>query len=110
VRTGNPPQTPFGSPCDIEEMALELARLADGRSSPSSVSASTHGHDGADAAGVAVHLLGKPHGRRVGRRHFMSDDPLRQIAASLNQRGIPTSRGGPWSAVQVKRVLDRGDG
>ena len=30
---------------------------------------------------------------------------LRQIAAGLNQRGIPTARGGAWSAVQVKRVL-----
>jgi hypothetical protein len=32
---------------------------------------------------------------------------LRQIAAGLNQRGIPTARGGAWSAVQVKRVLQR---
>jgi DNA invertase Pin-like site-specific DNA recombinase len=32
---------------------------------------------------------------------------LRQIAASLNQRAIPTARGGAWSAVQVKRVLER---
>ena len=32
---------------------------------------------------------------------------LRQIAAELNQRGIPTARGGTWSAVQVKRVLQR---
>ena len=32
---------------------------------------------------------------------------LRTIAAGLNQRGIPTARGGIWSAVQVKRVLDR---
>ena len=31
---------------------------------------------------------------------------LRQIAAGLNQRGIPTARGGAWSAVQVKRVLE----
>lgn len=30
---------------------------------------------------------------------------LRQIADGLNQRGIPTSRGGMWSAVQVQRVL-----
>ncbi len=33
---------------------------------------------------------------------------LRQIAAGLNGRGIPTARGGAWSAVQVKRVLERG--
>jgi DNA invertase Pin-like site-specific DNA recombinase len=33
---------------------------------------------------------------------------LRQIAAGLNARGIPTARGSQqWSAVQVKRVLDR---
>jgi DNA invertase Pin-like site-specific DNA recombinase len=32
---------------------------------------------------------------------------LRQIAARLNQRGIPTARDRKWSAGQVKRVLDR---
>jgi DNA invertase Pin-like site-specific DNA recombinase len=32
---------------------------------------------------------------------------LRQIAAGLNERGIPTARGGQWSAVQVQRVMDR---
>jgi DNA invertase Pin-like site-specific DNA recombinase len=32
---------------------------------------------------------------------------LRQIAAGLNRRDIPTARGRSWSAVQVKRVLDR---
>jgi DNA invertase Pin-like site-specific DNA recombinase len=33
---------------------------------------------------------------------------LRAIAAGLNARGIPTSRGtGTWSAVQVARVLER---
>jgi DNA invertase Pin-like site-specific DNA recombinase len=32
---------------------------------------------------------------------------LRQIAAELNTRGIRTARGGAWSAVQVKRVLER---
>jgi DNA invertase Pin-like site-specific DNA recombinase len=32
---------------------------------------------------------------------------LRQIAAGLNRRSIPTARGGAWSAVQVKRVLER---
>ena len=31
---------------------------------------------------------------------------LRQIAAELNRRGIPTARGGKWSAVQVKRIFD----
>lgn len=32
---------------------------------------------------------------------------LRVIAAELNARGIPTARGGEWSAVQVSRVLAR---
>jgi DNA invertase Pin-like site-specific DNA recombinase len=32
---------------------------------------------------------------------------LRQIAAALNARSIPAARGGRWSAVQVKRVLNR---
>jgi len=32
---------------------------------------------------------------------------LRAIAAGLNAQGIPTARGGRWSAVQVKRVLER---
>lgn len=32
---------------------------------------------------------------------------LREIAAGLNLRRIPTSRGGQWSAVQVKRVMVR---
>ena len=31
---------------------------------------------------------------------------LWQIAAELNERGIPTARGGAWSAVQVSRVLE----
>ena len=29
---------------------------------------------------------------------------LREIAAALNQRGIPAARGGVWSAAQVRRV------
>lgn len=32
---------------------------------------------------------------------------LREIAAGLNERGIPTARGKSWSAVQVSRVLKR---
>jgi DNA invertase Pin-like site-specific DNA recombinase len=32
---------------------------------------------------------------------------LREIAAGLNERGIPTARGGVWSAVQVQRVMNR---
>jgi DNA invertase Pin-like site-specific DNA recombinase len=32
---------------------------------------------------------------------------LREIAAGLNARGIPATRGGPWSAIQVRRALQR---
>jgi DNA invertase Pin-like site-specific DNA recombinase len=32
---------------------------------------------------------------------------LREIADGLNSRGIPTARGGQWSAVQVQRVMVR---
>ena len=33
---------------------------------------------------------------------------LRQLAAGLNDRGIPMARGsGEWTAVQVARVLER---
>src|SRR4051812_48493787 len=32
---------------------------------------------------------------------------LPEIAAGLNSRGIPTARGGTWSAVQVQTVLAR---
>jgi hypothetical protein len=33
---------------------------------------------------------------------------LRQIASELNERKIPTARGGDWSAVQVQRLVQRG--
>ena len=32
---------------------------------------------------------------------------LRQIAEGLTRRGIPAPRGGAWSAVAIKRILDR---
>lgn len=32
---------------------------------------------------------------------------LRAIAAGLNERGIPTARGGAWNATQVMCVLAR---
>jgi hypothetical protein len=33
-------------------------------------------------------------------------EPLRGIAAGLEERGIPAARGGKWSAVQVARLLE----
>jgi DNA invertase Pin-like site-specific DNA recombinase len=32
---------------------------------------------------------------------------LREIAGALNARGIRTARGGQWSAMAVKRILER---
>lgn len=37
----------------------------------------------------------------------LGDKSLRTIAADLNSAGIPTARGGEWSATQVSRVLAR---
>jgi hypothetical protein len=34
---------------------------------------------------------------------------LGEIAAELDERGIQTRRGGDWTAVQVQRVLQRGE-
>ena len=34
---------------------------------------------------------------------------LRQIAAVLNKRGIPTARGGKWAQSQVAVILKRGE-
>jgi DNA invertase Pin-like site-specific DNA recombinase len=34
---------------------------------------------------------------------------LRQIAAALTARGIPTARGGTWNAMQVRNLLLRGE-
>jgi hypothetical protein len=40
------------------------------------------------------------------RRHGVTS--LRDIASALHTRNIPTARGrGPWSAVQVARMLQR---
>jgi Recombinase len=37
-------------------------------------------------------------------------ESMAAIASGLNDRGIPTTRGGNWSATQVARVLARGSG
>ena len=50
----------------------------------------------------------RPLARHCGDPEQPGPSSLRQIAAGLNQRGIQTARGGSWSAVQVKRVLERG--
>jgi site-specific DNA recombinase len=37
---------------------------------------------------------------------FLAGESLRGIALSLNQRGVPTSYGGAWSATRVVRIVD----
>jgi DNA invertase Pin-like site-specific DNA recombinase len=44
----------------------------------------------------------QPH---IAELRSMGAVSLAQIAAGLNSRGIPTARGGEWSAVQVSRVV-----
>jgi hypothetical protein len=44
----------------------------------------------------------------IGEIQASGASSLRQIAAGLNERGIPTSRGGRWRAMQVRRLLVRG--
>lgn len=43
----------------------------------------------------------------IASRLRSEGSPLQGIADHLNQEGYPTRRGGEWSRVQVKRVLDR---
>jgi hypothetical protein len=38
--------------------------------------------------------------------HAGGCESLRAIAAGLEERGIPTARGGKWSAEQVARLLE----
>jgi hypothetical protein len=33
---------------------------------------------------------------------------LREIAKALNERGVPTARGGKWAATQIAEILKRG--
>ena len=62
------------------------------------------------AAGIATRQ-DKAKGRAVDLAPILADirktgaKSLREIAAGLNERNIPTARGGAWSAVQVSRLL-----
>ena len=54
---------------------------------------------------VAVRAQQSDRMRRIGvLMLYGPDDP-----AGLKERGIPTPRGGSWSAVRVARLLDRVD-
>jgi DNA invertase Pin-like site-specific DNA recombinase len=63
-------------------------------------------------------LAAKAHSERADRRaadilpsiralQASGATSLRAIAAGLNEQGIPTVRGGAWSAVHVMRALER---
>jgi DNA invertase Pin-like site-specific DNA recombinase len=80
----------LGKPENLSREHLEAGR-AIGRATRSKIA----GHRARDLAPVIADL------RSQGTR------TLRDIAAGLNARGIPTPRGGTWSAVQVMRVLGR---
>lgn len=72
---------------------------------------------------AAIHLTGAPASRalRIAKADKRAADltpiiadvretgatSLREIAAALNARSIPTARGGTWSAVQVQRAIAR---
>jgi DNA invertase Pin-like site-specific DNA recombinase len=43
----------------------------------------------------------------IQEKHKRGAVTLRQVADALNADGTPAPRGGQWSAVQVKRILDR---
>jgi hypothetical protein len=49
----------------------------------------------------------RPNSGLPSRGEVSGAPSLRAIAAELNQRGISTVRGGPWSTMQVRRVLGR---
>jgi DNA invertase Pin-like site-specific DNA recombinase len=70
---------------------LDLAAIAAGRAARTAKSAARV----TDIAPIVADIKAK------GARS------LREIAAGLNERGIPTARGGEWSAVQVQRVMNR---
>jgi DNA invertase Pin-like site-specific DNA recombinase len=40
----------------------------------------------------------------IAKLRYEGATSLRQIADGLNARGVPTARGGRWSAVQVQRL------
>ena len=42
----------------------------------------------------------------IKKLHEAGFESLRAIAAALEERGIPTARGGKWSSVQVARLLE----
>jgi len=59
----------------------------------------------AQAAGRAVQRE-QARNRAIKELQVAGCESLRAIAAALEERGIPTARGGKWSAVQVARLLE----
>jgi DNA invertase Pin-like site-specific DNA recombinase len=59
------------------------------------------------AATAAIEKRAGCHGLLIKEVQASGATSLRAIAEGLNQRQIPTAKGGRWSATQVMRVLDR---
>jgi Recombinase len=51
-------------------------------------------------------MNGQQHEARANREVVVSTG----IAMALNERGIPTTRGARWQAVQVQRILRKASG
>ena len=68
------------------------------RAKGTAISAQVRGAAAARRAADLAPMLRELHGQGLS---------LRRIAAELDARGIPSPRGGEWSAVAVKRALDR---
>lgn len=86
--------------------ALKARGVALGRPGNLSAEARARGAAANRRRAVAAYATVAPlarHWRAEGRA-------LAAIAARLNEMTIPTRGGCPWSAMQVKRVLDRGEG
>jgi DNA invertase Pin-like site-specific DNA recombinase len=76
---------------DGSVVKLDAATIADGRAARTAKANARS----ADIAPIVADIMAAGAGS------------LLQIAAKLNERGIPTARGGQWSAVQVQRVVNR---
>jgi choline dehydrogenase-like flavoprotein len=62
--------------------------------------------EGKRCVGVRYNMNGQQHEARANREVVVSTG----IAMALNERGIPTTRGARWQAVQVQRILRKASG
>jgi hypothetical protein len=95
--------------------ASELASLGAKRfhGKPPLIGLGVHRHSGGgrlQAFAIIRFLFGRALRPIIADLRAEGAPNLSQFAAGLNRRGIPTSRGGTWSATQVRRVLERAGG